>query len=101
MRYNISIIKNLRLGAGHLCGSDYIAENITDMWNILRRERDCLTEEELKNGVAAFITEAEYHTLPNGTRFNPLYKNIVFRLNSKGNPLTDSKGKIIMKDVLK
>lgn len=38
MRYNISIIKNQRLGAGHLCGSDYLAENKTDMWNILRRD---------------------------------------------------------------
>jgi len=93
MRYNISIIKNVRLGAGHLCGSDYIAENKTDMWNILRRERDYLTEEELKNGVEAVITEAEFRTLPNGTRFQPLYKKISFRLNSKG--------KVIMKDLLK
>ena len=92
MRYNISIIKNVRLGAGHLCGSDYIAENKTDMWNILRRERDYLTEEELKNGVEAVITEAELRTLPNGTRFQPLYKKIGFHLNSKG--------KIIMKDML-
>ena len=93
MRYNISIIKNVRLGAGHLCGSDYLAENKTDMWNILRRERDYLTEEELKNGVEAVISEAGLRTLPNGTRFQPLYKKIGFRLNSKG--------KVIMKDLLK
>lgn len=93
MRYNISIIKNVRLGAGHLCGSDYLAENKTDMWNILRSVRDYLTEEELKNGVEAIITEAELRTLPNGTRFNPLFKKIAFRLNSKG--------KVIMKDLLK
>ena len=54
--------------------------------------RDYLTEEELKNGVEAVITEAELRTLPNGTRFQSLYKKIGFRLNSKG--------KVIMKDLL-